>query len=67
MAALLHPSPPAHSMPASSTPPVKSIGWRDAFRVKLYGLVALAAILLAAIQIYSITDAYHRGIDGKVA
>ena len=54
-------------MPTSSALPAKSVGWRDAFRVKLYGLVALAAVLLSAIQIYSITDAYQRGIDAKVA
>ena len=50
-----------------SSAPATRASWRNTFRVKLYGLVALATILLTAIQVYSVNDAYQRGIDGKVA
>jgi len=49
-----------------SSAPATRATWRNAFRVKLYGLVALAALLLIAIQAYSINDAYQRGIGDKV-
>jgi methyl-accepting chemotaxis protein len=34
-------------------------GWRDSFRLKLYGLVALATGLLIALQTYSIVSEYR--------
>jgi methyl-accepting chemotaxis protein len=39
--------------------------WRDAFRLKLYGLVALAAILLIAIQGYGAYRSYQQQLDAK--
>jgi methyl-accepting chemotaxis protein len=39
--------------------------WRDAFRLKLYGLVALAAILLIAIQGYAMWRSYDQQLDAK--
>ena len=39
--------------------------WRDAFRLKLYGLVALAAVLLIAIQGYAVWHSYQEQLDAK--
>jgi methyl-accepting chemotaxis protein len=39
--------------------------WRDAFRLKLYGLVALAAVLLIAIQGYGAWRSYQEALDAK--
>jgi methyl-accepting chemotaxis protein len=62
MAAVLDSQVPVPSTPLSRRP----AAWRNAFRTKLYGLVAVAALLLLGIQTYSVTDAYRRGMDDKI-
>jgi methyl-accepting chemotaxis protein len=62
MAAVLHSEVPIQPPPAQRS----RIAWHDAFRIKLYGLVVLAALLMVGIQVYSIADAYRRGLDDKV-
>ncbi|QEI04617.1 methyl-accepting chemotaxis protein [Pigmentiphaga aceris] len=58
-ATLVHaPVSPAHSRAPRS-------GWREAFRLKLYGLVALAALLLIGIQVYSVYRSYQQQLEAK--
>ncbi|QEI04621.1 methyl-accepting chemotaxis protein [Pigmentiphaga aceris] len=61
MAAVLS-TPPATSPTAASS---RRNTWRDSFRLKLYGLVCIATILLIALQIYGVVKTHEDALDSK--
>jgi len=69
MSTVMHSSPLGQSFSTSvpSTAASDTGTWRNAFRVKLYGLVAMAALLLILIQAYSIWGSYKRSVEDKVS
>jgi methyl-accepting chemotaxis protein len=57
---------PSLAAPAGRATPSRA-RLRDAFRIKLYGLVAVAAILLIALQTFSVFRGYQNAVEGKTA
>ena len=53
------------SLPLSTAAPSHARRWRASFRTKLYGLVAIAALLMIALQAYSVVLSYHDKLDAK--
>ena len=62
MAAVLSTSPGAEHRTVSST---RRATWRDSFRLKLYGLVCIATILLIALQIYGVVKTHEDALAAK--
>jgi len=62
MAAVLSSSPGADHRTATST---RRVTWRDSFRIKLYGLVCIATILLIALQVYGVVKTHEDALDAK--
>jgi methyl-accepting chemotaxis protein len=53
------------SLPLTPTATPRPRAWRAGFRTKLYGLVAVAALLMIALQGYSVTLSYRDKLDAK--
>ena len=58
----------AVSSPVALTPPATASRnrWRDSFRLKLYGLVALATVIVLVLQTWAVYSDYQQQVNAKI-